>query len=83
MVLLVCGVLSSLLYVATDVLAPMRWEAYSSTSQTVSELIAIGAPTRPLVLPLMITYSVLVFAFGWGFGDQLVKSALCASRLSG
>jgi uncharacterized sodium:solute symporter family permease YidK len=58
-------------------------EAYSSTSQTVSELIAIGAPTRPLVVPLMITYSVLVFAFDWGFGDQLVKSALCASRQLG
>jgi hypothetical protein len=55
--LLVCGILSSLLYVATVVLAAMRWEGYSSTSQTVSELIAIDAPTRPLVVPLFIKTS--------------------------
>ena len=65
-VLLVCGIVSSLLYVATVVLAAMRWEGYSSTSQTVSELIAINAPTRPLVVPLFLTYSVLVIAFGAG-----------------
>jgi hypothetical protein len=64
--LLVCGILSSLLYVATIVLAAMRWEGYSSTSQTVSELIAIDAPTRPLVVPLFITYCLLVYAFGVG-----------------
>ncbi len=64
--LLVCGILSSLLYVATVVLAAMRWEGYSSTAQTVSELIAIGAPTRPLVVPLFVTYALLVYAFGVG-----------------
>jgi len=66
LVLLICGILSSLLYVATIVLAPIRWEGYSSISQMVSELIAIDAPTRPLVVPLFISYSVLVYAFGWG-----------------
>jgi Protein of unknown function (DUF998) len=65
-ILLVCGILSSLLYVATVVLAAMRWEGYSSTSQTVSELIAIDAPTRPLVVPLFVTYALLVYAFGVG-----------------
>ncbi|KAM3089628.1 DUF998 domain-containing protein [Phormidesmis sp. 146-35] len=65
-VLLVCGILSSLIYVTTVVLAPMRWEGYSSASQTVSELIAIDAPTRSLVVPLFILYSLLVYAFGVG-----------------
>ena len=65
-ILLGCGILSSLLYVATVVLAPMRWEGYSSASQTVSELIAIDAPTRPLVVPLFLAYGVLVIAFGLG-----------------
>ncbi|MDX2239990.1 MAG: DUF998 domain-containing protein [Leptolyngbyaceae cyanobacterium bins.302] len=64
--LLICGILSSLLYVATIVLAAMRWEGYSSISQTVSELIAIDAPTRPLVVPLFVTYALLVYAFGVG-----------------
>jgi hypothetical protein len=46
--LLACGLLSSLLYVAMNVVVPMQWQGYSSAAQTVSELSAIGAPTRPL-----------------------------------
>jgi hypothetical protein len=46
--LLVCGILSSLLYVAMTVFVAMRWEGYSSASQTISELSAIGAPMRSL-----------------------------------
>jgi hypothetical protein len=64
--LLVCGILSFLLYVAMNVVVAMQWEGYSSVSQTVSELSAIGAPTRSLwVLPAAF-YTVLVTAFGWG-----------------
>ena len=47
-ILLVCGILSSLLYIAMNVFVPMQWDGYSSASQTVSELSAIGAPTRSL-----------------------------------
>jgi len=65
-VLLVCGILSALLYVGTDILAAMRWEGYSYVSQTVSELIAIDAPIRPLVVPLFTTYAILVYAFAVG-----------------
>ena len=65
-VLLICGILSSLLYIAMDVFVAMRWEGYSSASQTVSELSAIGAPTRPLWVVLGISYTLLVTAFGWG-----------------
>jgi hypothetical protein len=64
--LLVCGVLSSLLYVVMNVFVAMQWEGYSSASQTVSELSAIGAPTRPLWVGLGIVYTLLVTAFGWG-----------------
>lgn len=65
-VLLVCGILSSLLYVAMNIFVPMQWEGYSSASQTVSELSAIGAPTRPLWVLLGTAYTLLVAAFGWG-----------------
>src|SRR5829696_1074072 len=65
-ILLGCGIVSSVLYVATILLAPRRWEGYSSSSQTVSELFAINAPTKPLVVPLFLMYSVLVIAFGMG-----------------
>ena len=39
-IFLVCGVLSSLLYVAMNVFVAMQWEDYSSFSKTVSELSA-------------------------------------------
>jgi hypothetical protein len=64
--LLICGIVSSLLYVAMNVFVPMQWEGYSSASQTVSELSAIGAPTRTLWVPLGIAYTLLVAVFGWG-----------------
>jgi hypothetical protein len=65
-VLFVCGILASLLYVGTDILAAMRYEGYSYTDRAVSELFAIGAPTRPLVVPLFLTHGVLQLAFGLG-----------------
>lgn len=64
--LLACGLLSSLLYVVTTVLAAMMWEGYSSTSQTISELFAIDAPSRPLVVPLFLVHGVLLIAFAIG-----------------
>jgi hypothetical protein len=85
-VLLVCGILSSILYVATDILAAMRWEGYSSASQTVSELIGINAPTRPLVVPLFVIYSILVIAFGvgvWRSTDRRRALRLAAIGLAG
>jgi len=65
-VLLGCGILSSLLYVAMNVFVAMQWEGYSSASQTVSELSAVAAPTRSLWVVLAIGYTLLVTAFGWG-----------------
>jgi len=41
-VLLICGILSSLLYVGTDILAAMQWEGYSYTSQAVKVPSAVG-----------------------------------------
>lgn len=64
--LLTCGILSSLLYIAINIIVPMQWKEYSSFSQTVSELSAIGAPTRSLWVLLCTPYSLLVAAFGWG-----------------
>src|SRR5688572_2681809 len=64
--LLLCGVLAPALYVAMLVVVPMRWEGYSSASQTVSELSAIGAPTRTLWVVLGIGYALLTTAFALG-----------------
>ena len=60
------GVLSSLLYVAANIFIPMQYPGYSLASQTVSELSAIGSPTRQLWVQLLSVYSILVIGFGWG-----------------
>ena len=51
-VLLICGILSSLLWITGDILASIQYEGYSFISQTISELSAIGAPTRSFLIPL-------------------------------
>lgn len=65
-VLLVSGILSSLWYVAINLYVAMQYEGYSMTSLTVSELSAIGAPTRKLWVSLVIIYPILFGAFGFG-----------------
>jgi len=62
--LLVCGIVSSLLYGA--MIGAIRFEGYSRISQVPSELTAIGAPTRSLWMLLGAVYTVLVTAFGCG-----------------
>jgi len=65
-ILLGCGIVSSVLYIATDVLATLRYEGYSYTDQWVSELVANGSPVRPLTIALFTPYNLLAAAFGAG-----------------
>ena len=64
--LLVCGIAAAVLYTAMLAFVPMFWPSFSSTSQTISELSAIGAPTRALWVPLGLVYTLLTAAFGVG-----------------
>lgn len=65
-ILLRCGMLSSLLYVVTDLLATWLYDGYSYADQNYSELLATGAPTRPGMLLVAIAYNALVAAFALG-----------------
>lgn len=64
--LLSCGILSSILYVAITLIVPSQWKGYDSASQTISELSAVGAPTRFLWITLSLPYTALVIAFAFG-----------------
>src|SRR5262245_56853531 len=71
--LLLCGIISSVLYIAADVVASLYHPDYHSfASQTVSELSAIGSPTRRLVLPFLFAYGVLVIPFAIGIRRSAV-----------
>jgi hypothetical protein len=63
---LICGILSSVLYVAVNIIVPAQWPEYSSMSFTVSELSAVHAPTRFLWNVLCTPYTLLMLAFAWG-----------------
>lgn len=85
---LVCGLISSVLYLAAiDVLAPIAHPGYHAyTSQMVSELLALGAPTRPLLILPMLMYNLLVLAFAagvWASAQGRRARALTAAALVG
>src|SRR5579864_3412023 len=65
-VLLGCGIASSLLYVAMNIAGAVFYPGYDAFSQEVSELSAIGAPTRGWWVPVGVAYEILVIAFGVG-----------------
>ncbi len=65
-VLLYCGIGSPLLYVIADALAGLNWHGYSFRDMTISELGAIGAPSRPLFAVLLVFAYALLLAFGLG-----------------
>ncbi|APM40688.1 DUF998 domain-containing protein [Clostridium kluyveri] len=65
-ILIAFGIISSIIYVITDIVASVMWSDYSRTSQTISELIAVDAPTRLYVAILFIIYDLLIYAYGVG-----------------
>jgi hypothetical protein len=66
-ILLGCGVVSSVLYIAVDVLGSLRYPGYSYADQEFSELTAQGSPVRSLMIALNeIPYTLLVAAFAGG-----------------
>ena len=65
-VLLFCGMLSSLLWIGADILASLLYQGYSYTSQAISELSALGSPTKALLSTTGMIYEVLLLAFGYG-----------------
>jgi hypothetical membrane protein len=66
-ILLICGIVSSVLYIAVDVLGTLRYPGYRYTEQQFSELTAAGSPVRPLMIALsVIPYTLLVAAFAVG-----------------
>lgn len=72
--LLTCGILSSIWYVAINIYVPMQDPSHSMIMQVVSELSAIGAPTRILWVLLATLYPILYCAFGWGVAESAANN---------
>lgn len=65
-VLVLAGAAMFALYIVMDVIASLAYDGYSYKDQTISELSAIGAPTRPFWNVMGVLYAVLTFAFAFG-----------------
>ncbi|MBK9544757.1 MAG: DUF998 domain-containing protein [Dehalococcoidia bacterium] len=64
--LVFAGVLMFVLYICMDVIASLAYDDYSYRDQTISELSAIGAPTRTFWVVTGLVRQVLSFAFAFG-----------------
>jgi hypothetical protein len=65
--LLICGALAAIWWVLIDVVGSLRYPGYNYVDQTISELSAVGAPTRTFMMTVSgIPYVLLMIAFGVG-----------------
>ena len=65
-VLLICGIFAPILYISTDIFLGLISPGYSFNSQAISELSAIGAPTRLSWIVMTFIFNPLLTAFGFG-----------------
>ena len=64
--LVLCGVVMFVLYIAMDVIASVAYDGYSYRDHTISELSAVGAPTRAFWLVFSVVYQALYLAYAIG-----------------
>ena len=65
-ILLICGVASTIIYVVGDTVAAIAYPGYSYRDQAISELSAIGAPTKIIWIVFAFLFNPLIIAFGIG-----------------
>jgi hypothetical membrane protein len=77
-----------MVYVAMDVVGGLSYPGYSFASQAISELGAIGAPSRNIVAWIAVVYNVLVLGFAIGVvrvaaGNRVLRNAGTALLIYG
>jgi hypothetical protein len=72
--LLACGILFPALWVGMDVVASLAYDGYSYADQTVSELSAVGAPTRTFWMVFGSVDGILAIAFAMGIWQSASRS---------
>lgn len=81
-ILLACGIAAAVLFLAMDLIAAFwLYPRYDYTAQQVSELSAIGAPSRPFWMAMSYPYTLLALAFAagvWRAGRGRLALRICA-----
>jgi hypothetical protein len=74
--LLLCGILASVAYAIADVGGGLRWPGYSFADYSISELAALGTPSRPFTVVVFAIHGVLLMVFAVGvLAGALPRSA--------
>ena len=81
--LLGCGVASTAVYLAMDIVGSMWWEGYSYIDQTISELAAIGAPSRIIAVTLGTAYNLLLIPFAAGIAAASRRNTMLRGTAAG
>jgi hypothetical protein len=79
--LLLCGIGAAFFYVVGDLLGTMYWRGYHVTTQSLGELSAIDAPSRAVVVPLLLISSLFTLACAIGIREAAGTSR--ALRITG
>jgi hypothetical protein len=70
-ILAICGMLSPIIYTVTWILGGILQPGYNHIRDDISSLFAVGAPNKQVMQSLMITSSVLLFAFYLGLHEGI------------
>lgn len=73
--LILSGILAPVIYVGTVLLGGILRPGYSHLAEAISELVAAGAPNKPLLSSLFIVYNVLCSAFGIGLLQGVIHTS--------
>ena len=87
--LLICGILSALIWMGTDILASLLYKGYNYPFQPISGLSTLDSPVRSFLIPLDILYALLKIPFAvgvWMIAGQkrslrITAGLLCASGI--
>jgi len=83
--LLFCGILAAPLFILTDIVAAVwLYPGYDYTAQQVSELSAIGAPSRDFWMAMSYPYFALTLGFAaglWGAAERSWPLRVCAALI--
>lgn len=81
--MILCGSLAPIVYLVTVVVGAALRSDYSHVHNAISELIAAGAPNKPLLDAAFCFYNVLVALFGAGLLSELASRRSAPRQASG
>ncbi len=80
--LIACGITAPLLYLGGLVIGRAAYPGYHPLYQSVSELIAAGAPTRPVLAGLFFACAVMLIFFGLGIYRSARQTIAALERMA-